>query len=324
MSATAMHDEIPESVLDAAFHWAVVLHSGTAGEAERRDFEAWLAARPAHRSAWRRVQAVEQELDAVRPAAGRAAETLHRMADRRDRQRRFAAGLGCLVVTAMLVGLLVKLSPVWQPWRAQHVTATAERRALTLPGGARVHMNSGTALDIERGEAGTAIRLHRGKILVDSGSAAPADKPRVVTRDGRFTPLGTRFVVARQSGATELAVIHGRVAVEAGAGQPTRARAGQRWRVADGRTRRLAPDGLAPGAWADGIVDADNARLGDVLAALGEYRRGRLRCDPAAADLRVTGIFRLDDTDAALAALARSLPVQIDRVSGWWVSVRAE
>jgi len=62
-------------------------------------------------------------------------------------------------------------------------------------------------------------------------------------------------------------------------------------------------------------------RLGDFVATLARYRRGHLGCNPAVADLLLTGSYPLDDLDRILAALEKSLPVRVHRVMPWWVTV---
>ncbi|MRU32306.1 hypothetical protein FGX02_00885, partial [Xylella fastidiosa subsp. multiplex] len=56
---------------------------------------------------------------------------------------------------------------------------------------------------------------------------------------------------------------------------------------------------------------------------LDRYRPGRLRCDDAVASLRVSGAFPIDDTDRALAAVERALPVRISRFTRYYVRVTA-
>jgi transmembrane sensor len=68
-----------------------------------------------------------------------------------------------------------------------------------------------------------------------------------------------------------------------------------------------------------GALVADEMRLADFLAELGRYRRGVLRCDPALADLRFSGVFPLNDTAAILAMLPQSLPVRVRTFSPYWV-----
>jgi len=80
---------------------------------------------------------------------------------------------------------------------------------------------------------------------------------------------------------------------------------------------------LRPEAWVEGVVEADDAPLGRVLEALARHRHGWLRYDAAVAQLRVSGVFRLDDTDSALRALEQSLPIRIERTTDWWVTIEA-
>jgi transmembrane sensor len=62
-------------------------------------------------------------------------------------------------------------------------------------------------------------------------------------------------------------------------------------------------------------------RLADVVAELARHRPGFLRCAPEVADLRVSGALSLRDTDAALQALSERLPITVQRVTRYWVSV---
>ena len=48
-----------------------------------------------------------------------------------------------------------------------------------------------------------------------------------------------------------------------------------------------------------------------------------LRWAPELEALRVTGTFRLDDTDRVLALLAVSLPLQVHTRTRYWVSLAA-
>jgi transmembrane sensor len=46
-----------------------------------------------------------------------------------------------------------------------------------------------------------------------------------------------------------------------------------------------------------------------------------LRCDPLAADLRISGVFSLTDTDRALESLALALPVTVAYRTRYWVTI---
>jgi transmembrane sensor len=48
-----------------------------------------------------------------------------------------------------------------------------------------------------------------------------------------------------------------------------------------------------------------------------------LRCDAQVANLLLTGVFPLDDHDAIIQALERSLPVRAHAVTRYWVTLKA-
>ncbi len=61
-------------------------------------------------------------------------------------------------------------------------------------------------------------------------------------------------------------------------------------------------------AWRRGELVFDKARLSDVVAELNRYRRGRIVIsDGSLADRRVSGFFRTDELDGALASMTREL-----------------
>ncbi|BCQ62728.1 hypothetical protein PBOI14_44780 [Pseudomonas sp. Boi14] len=90
--------------------------------------------------------------------------------------------------------------------------------------------------------------------------------------------------------------------------------------TADQRPGRRAHHGqcLDPG-----LLIAERRPLGEVIAELDRYRPGLLRCSAEIAGLRVSGSFSLDQPDASLDLLARTLPIRIRRVMGYWASVDA-
>ncbi|MNP76505.1 fec operon regulator FecR [compost metagenome] len=48
-----------------------------------------------------------------------------------------------------------------------------------------------------------------------------------------------------------------------------------------------------------------------------------LRCAEGIADLRLSGAFRIDDTDTILENLSASLPVKVRYLTRYWVSIEA-
>lgn len=306
---------IPGDILDQACHWSVVLGDNQVSDDDQRHFEQWLESNPLHEIAWQRLQLVEQELLPLRPLAQQGTSILQGLAKaRRQRKTLFASALSVL----LLAGISLSLFPYWQ---ADYVTGKGELRQVNLDGGAILYLDSGVALDVKNTGTGTSVHLHRGRILVDSSAASPAQKPQVITPHASFTPIGTSFVITKRDDLSYLVVTQGQVNVNAN-GNSRAANAGDSLQVTSKTIAPLASNGLVPDAWIDGVIEANNARLGDVLDALSQHRRGWLHYDTQIADLRVNGIFYLNDTDKALTSLSNTLPITIEKHTGWWTQVK--
>ncbi|MCI0997424.1 FecR family protein, partial [Pseudomonas corrugata] len=126
----------------------------------------------------------------------------------------------------------------------------------------------------------------------------------------RLGEQGCRVSVV--SGSAQLQPLHGPV---------LRLEAGQQASLhAAGAGPVVGLDVTQPG-WRDGVLVAQNQPLGDFLRELGRYRPGVLRWDDALESLRVTGSFRLENTDKVLALLSASLPLDIQMRTRYWVTL---
>jgi len=208
---------------------------------------------------------------------------------------------------------------------ADYRTGTGERRELRLADGTLLWLDSASAVDVKIDAQGRQITVHSGEILIDTEHAARGLPPlRVATVHGTVRPLGTRFIVNRQEGRTQVAVLRHAVALQAAAGgDEVILQAGEQGTLDSSGARHAGAITGEPDAWTRGLLIVDNWRLGDLIDQLDRYRPGRLRCDDAVASLRVSGAFPIDDTDRALAAVERALPVRISRFTRYYVSVVA-
>lgn len=315
---------IDTALLHEAADWAMTLQYDTPSEAQRQAFEAWRRQNPAHDVAWQRAQVVfhtfEQVPDAVR---GKAVKTLERGYKQRC-NRREALKLLSLFGFALPGGYLTWRQLPWQSWTADVATATGERKTLVLPDGSRLMLNTGSAVNIAFGETERRIRLVAGEILITTQSdPAPASRPFLVdTPYGVVRALGTRFSVRQLAqGKCRVAVFEHAVEIRPLARASYTLRAGEQ---ADFNTMGVAdtaPVEATAVLWARGTLLARDMRLADVVHELARHRHGVLRCDPAVADLRVSGALSLTDTDASLTLLADSLPVHVSRATAYWVTV---
>lgn len=312
-----------------AVTWYVLLCSGEATDDDKQAWQRWHASHPDHQRAWQRIDAMRDVMQRVPPRIGMPA-----LQPPRKGRRQALRGL-LLVAAGGTVGYTLSRSQdgtaAWQLALAEYRTRVGEQRSVTLPDGSLLVLNTNSAVDLRFAAGERTLLLRAGEILVETAHrrhpAAPVDsRPFVVeTTHGRIQALGTRFTVRREEGETQVVVLDDAVAVrpQHAPERPTILRAGQQ--LAFSATQiglaQAADDTAA--AWRDGSIVVGDWPLGRLVAELDRYRPGRLACDPAVAQLRVSGAFPVGDTDQALAVLARSLPVRIRRVTRYWVTVGA-
>lgn len=303
--------------LDEAIAWKLCLDSGEAGDHKHKAFSAWLAASPEHAKVWQQLTDLDNHLAPAAAAPARRALLRRPLAPRHDIG---LAGTGLGLVFATVLALLAGQRPLGD-YLADETTGTGEQRSLVLQDHSQVRLNSRTAMDIDFDESERRLYLHSGEILVET--AHGDTRPFVVdTEQGRLHALGTRFLVRREGEATRLVVLQSVVgAMPAEDREEVRIGAGQQ--VVMHRDNLDAPQSASPDAdaWSRGMLIAENQRLGDLLARLGEYHRGYLDVDSRVESLRISGSFPLHDTDQALTALASSLPIRIERHTDWWIRV---
>lgn len=295
---------------DEALEWIVRLHSGRAGAADRDAFAAWRGQSAGHEHAAR-------EAEAIWSGIGLAGDEVRRTERRAARVRvTRRAVLGGVAVAA--AGTALHATGMLGPHLlADHVTGIGEQRTVALADGSTVFLNAGSALSVDFGESVRRLRLHRGQATFTV--ASDAARPFVVAAaDGSARALGTVFDVDIRPLEVVVTVIEGTVGVTAGpSGDAILAGVNQRVRygAAGAPLPAEAVDADTETAWRRGKLIFDRRPLGDVVAEIERYRRGRI---VIASDrlrrLEVTGVFDLADPDAILDVMEETLPVRVARL----------
>lgn len=302
----------------AAVAWLVLLRSGRAQDCDREGFALWRRQSLAHERAARGAERLWQDVG-LTAAAQRARPRSGGML-----VRRFG------YAAAGLVAALCAAAGADRYWPAGGIaaitadvrTGVGERRDMRLADGSTLHLNAGTAIDIDLRAESRRILLHVGEIAIDV--AADSARPFVVlSGGGAAVALGTVYDVRHDGAVTTVTVAESRVRVAFPAGLDKADRearvveSGERLRY--GRTLGLGlperVDAESATAWRRGKLIFDGARLDDVVAEVNRQRPGRIvLADGRLRDLKVTGVFDLDAPDAVLDTIARTLPVRITRL----------
>lgn len=305
MTASAEH--LPESIVRAAIDWQMRLRANVDNAALHRQFQDWLHRDTHHRLAWQRLQHLGGLFQANQlPDAAHTIPLLHRAdADLTRRRTLKLLGLG---LTAGGATLLVTTAP--PGWRADYVTAVGERSLIPLGDDAEVLLNTGSSLDVQ----GRELVLRAGEILVDG--AEWHVRCRFAQCEGRQA----RVLLREHDGYSEIRVDSGQVRVSSGAGQRW-LRAGEGLGVSAAKMTTLGKGPIDPFSWTRGLLVVNDIRLADFLAEAGRYRQGWLGCDTTIADLRLSGVFRLDEPAVMLRNITHLLPVKIVERTRWWVRI---
>jgi transmembrane sensor len=301
---------VSRDVARAAAQWLALLESGAATERDHAALQHWRDSHPQHEQTWQKAQSLRQRFSALPQALAMA--SLDRPQPGRRAVLKRALGVAALVPAAWLLSRQLPIDA----WRADLHTATGERKRLSLAEGASLQLNTATAVDVDLAQR--RITLVDGELALNvPGTTAMT----VHTRYGQLRVSQAEVCVRQQASGCLVSVLKGAVQVRDLNGQLATLQGGQQAPLkASGLGAWAAFDVLQLG-WRDGVLTAQNQPLGDFLRELERYRPGVLRWDPSLEALRVTGSFRLDDTDRILNLLAQSHGFKVQARTKYWVTL---
>ncbi|QXI04373.1 FecR family protein [Pseudomonas tensinigenes] len=302
------------TVRDDAARWFVRLQEPAIDADEQQRFDAWLNKHPQHRDEFQLLQGLWSAADLL--PAPRLKALVETPPTRRERRPmlRYAVAASVLAV-ALGLGLFSGLNHPGG-YRAEFATALGERKHVALPDGSVIDLNSRSRLQVRFEQDRRLIELAEGEAMFSV--ARDTSRPFVVEAGiGKVTVTGTRFDVRRDIAQTRVAVEQGTVKVQgrdAADDQFINLTAGLGTSVdAQGKVAAAyAVNAAELTAWRSGKLVFNNASLSEVAAEVSRYREKPLTvANPTVASLRLTSVFKSDNTDALLKALPSILPVAV-------------
>lgn len=287
-------------------------------EGARRAWRQWHDADPRHAEVWRRFGQVRLAVpDGTRgrdQAAAQAVRAAATVQPRRHALKLLAGGIGVGVA-----GTVAYRQARREGWLAAYRTGTGEQRRVALPQGVSLTLNTGTSVDYALNGSDVDVRLYSGEIMLH---ARPASAPfRVLTCHGAISATQAQLAVRLVGDATRVALNEGSASLQPRAQAITTLAPGQVRSFTRDQVRTEPEWAGRDFAWTQGMLIADDMRLDAFLAELERYRPGVLGCDADIAHLRVTGTFRVQQTDRVLEALAATHGLQLRYRTRYWVNV---
>lgn len=317
-----MNNVIEPEVRDTAIDWIVRVQSGVMTHAEHEALQRWRQASEAHEQAWQRVASLPL---LQQPGA-------HLLQDATARQALQRSGPDPQLRRQVLKHLLVLGVAGAGAWAgadstalhsacADYRTGTGQRRQWTLADGSSLWLNSASAVNLDFSAQVREVQMVEGELLLDTAPATRA--MHVTTADVRVTTDAARFQLRHDGQGSLVTVLKGQAQLTSLRHRDARSlTAGWQARVGpQGITEPKLTDAALAQAWLHGVLPVERMPLKELLGELSRYRPGILRCHDQVASLRLTGSFSLDNTDAALTLITRSLPVRIERLTRYWVTL---
>lgn len=317
----------------AAIGWLVELRSGESTAADHEAFAAWLNAHPAHGEAWRRLTGAvdhtfSSSISVPLGGAARAVDhTLGRASTLARQRRRVLRGALGLAGLGVAVGWGTYKHGLMPDLMADFHTTTAERRTFSLWSGGSLLLDARSSVDLDRSGNVQEVVLRTGQLIATHRTPGRA---ALVLRHAQVrAEMGQgRCLLQEDKGRTLVCPLDGEATVTqatGGSGFRKVLQPGQAVLFDQDGTQLSVPAADVPllAAWERGVLAVRDSRLGEVVARLQPYQHRLLRITDDAAALRISGAYPLDDTDAALQALAETLPITVRRYAGGWL-VRIE
>ena len=328
---------VAENRVEPAATWATRLADGPMPADQNAEFQAWLDEDPANGAAleevvatWEAVEhyAASEPVMALREAALASA--------RKSFNQRPRASSPQLIWSALAASLVLVLGAAgawaWLTPRT-YETGLGERRVVALSDGSKVSLDANTVVKVRFTADDRRLWLERGRAKFEVAKN-PLRPFSVRASDEVVVATGTAFSVEMVQNQVHVVLYEGHVALLRGSGSVTRPT------LAPGAAHIPVDRLLIPGrevilpqfapaqiaaipasvqpadpvrslAWEGGELVFDDEKLGVVVERMNRYAEKPLVIgDAAAANLKISGVFRAGDTDALVQGLSTAFDVR--------------
>ncbi|HEY5238919.1 MAG TPA: FecR domain-containing protein [Rhizomicrobium sp.] len=276
-------------------------------EADQAALDAWLAQSPANLVAYLRVHDIWERADRLTALRGSPPV---------ERAGWFASAVFKRTVAALITVAVVSTATAFylsRPREQVYATAIGEHRTIAMADGSQIELNTDSVLRVLNNGAQRQAWLDKGEAYFQIKHDA-AHPFTVMAAGHRLTDLGTEFLVREGEGRLEVALMKGKVRLDAADAwmQPHSAL------LAPGDVAIATADAMSVArkstlaianelGWRRGVLVFKYATLAEAASEFNRYNREKLVvADNAAARLTIVGTFRDNDV-AAFTGLAQEI-----------------
>ncbi len=331
MTAFAEQNGEQDEIDRSASAWLIRIEEGELDPQSEGDFRLWLASDLRHRATYEAMRDTWSDIGRMPGLANLTYEISTAAGIRRQRFSPAGSGwrwVAGAAIAASLAAVLLLSTRQSTPADSQYRTDLAETRMIALPDGSSVTLGARSSLTI-------AYKANERRVILSDGEALfdvvhNAHRPFLVdTGTTLIRDLGTKFDINRSGNSVRVGVIEGRVQVSHTSGTdraPVIVGGGQGVQIVqpviqDARGssspqpgKLLVTPQQGAGAWRDGRLVFDNARLADLVSDMNRYYAPGVTLDSVSVgELRVTASFKMSEIPVFMSALDATLPVRAER-----------
>lgn len=284
-------------------------------------FKSWLRSDPAHAAEYQECERLWRIPNALRTQPDLAAEALA-VAGLADVKRHRTLTWFATALAAGIAAVTWHLTPVEVASPTSITTARGEQRAIALPDGSTVQLNTDTTFRVLMKESERRVELLRGEAFFNV--IKDPERPFIVkVGASEVRVVGTQFSVRENGGKLEVVVKEGTVNVVPDASRTATTEAdkvelvrGNRLSYDNGK-RILKVAVIDPErslSWRKGVIELDRTPLDEAVEEVNRYAAIPIVIqDQRLATIKVSGGMKVGDTEAFLYAISDRFEVTVDR-----------
>lgn len=305
-----------DPIMLKAIDWMVLLESGLATAIDQQNFQTWLSQNPQHQQTWQELQhsvdqpfqqLQQQSLDANLPVNAATQSVLQ--SNQQRTKRMMKGGTALMVLLSLGSFIWLQQTRPLSFLQADYYTKTAELKHIQLEDGSQITLAAHSAIRVDYSENQRDIYVLEGTLIANV--TADRQRPFIVhTHQAQMQALGTAFMVSQHQDYSDLAVLEH--TVKASNHQQFKVvEQGQSVRVNHYQILDLTAKASELASWQEGVLHVEDISLQALIEKVKPYHHGKIYLSDDVKDIKVYGVFYLNDTHKILEVLQATQPIAI-------------